>query len=117
VLYAAAIFLFSSMSAPPSAPGELSDKHQHGLAYAGLSLLLVRALAGGTWRGVSAKVCLVAAALAALYGAGDELHQGFVPGRHPDALDLAADAAGATAGAALAFGWRRIVSRRAGARI
>ena len=117
VLYAAAIFLFSGMSAPPSAPGELSDKHQHGLAYAGLAVVLVRALAGGTCRGVSARVCLLAAALAAIYGATDELHQGFVPGRDPDALDLVADAAGAAAGAALAFGWTCITCRRPGARI
>ena len=30
-----------------------------------------------------------------LYAASDELHQGFVAGRHPSALDVAIDASGA----------------------
>jgi len=117
VLYAAGIFLFSAMSEPPVLPGDLSDKFEHGLAYAGLTLLLVRALAGGVWRGVTARVCVRAAAIAALYGATDELHQRFVPGREADVLDLAADALGASAAAALAGGWRRVVRARPDARI
>ena len=40
----------------------------------------------------------LALALASLYGAGDELHQAFVPGRSADAADWLAD----TVGAALA---------------
>jgi hypothetical protein len=34
-------------------------------------------------------------ALAVLHAASDELHQGFVAGRHPSALDVAIDAGGA----------------------
>ncbi|MCX7707278.1 MAG: VanZ family protein, partial [Anaerolineae bacterium] len=43
--------------------------------------------------------------LALLYAFSDEFHQSFVPGRHPDPLDILTDAAGA--GAALAWvQWR-----------
>ena len=34
-------------------------------------------------------------ALAVLHAASDELHQGFVAGRHPSAVDVAIDASGA----------------------
>jgi len=39
--------------------------------------------------------------VATLYGASDELHQAFVPGRFPDVWDLVADSLGAFAGAAV----------------
>lgn len=117
VLYAAAIFLFSAMPRPPRVPGGLSDKWSHGLAYAGLTVLLIRALAGGAWRGVTARVCVAAAVIAALYGVTDELHQLFVPGRQADVLDVAADSIGATIAAVLAGGWRLVARRRTDARI
>ena len=37
--------------------------------------------------------------LGTLYGVSDEIHQSFVPPRTPDILDVAADSAGAFAGA------------------
>ena len=40
----------------------------------------------------------------ALWGALDEVHQEWIPGRAMDSADLAADVAGATAGALLAAG-------------
>ena len=113
VLYAGAIFLASGVGDPPTAPGGLSDKHQHAMAYAGLAAVTVRAVAHGTWRGVTAGACLVAAILATAYGATDELHQRFVPGRSPDWLDLLADAFGAAAGAALVWAFARWRARAA----
>ena len=98
-LYAAAIFIVSGMSQPPL-PGSVSDKWAHTAAYAGFALLTMRALAGGEWAGVTAGRCVMAAGLVALYGASDEVHQAFVPGRTADVHDLAADAAGATGGVA-----------------
>ena len=38
----------------------------------------------------------VSVALAGIYGATDEYHQSFVPGRAPEAIDLVADLLGAT---------------------
>ncbi len=94
-LWALLIFWQSST---PDAGGMLdwlppgSDKAAHALAFMVLAGLLT--LATGR--------PLVAAALAFLYGASDEVHQAFVPGRSSDVLDLAADAVGAVAGAWLA---------------
>ena len=57
-----------------------------------LALLSWRALAGTTaWR----RPWAWAFALTVLYAASDELHQGFVAGRHPSAADVAIDATGA----------------------
>ena len=96
------ILLFGSSASPdlPEAPGGLSDKLVHALAYAGLSALLYRALARGRVTGLRVRPGLAAAALATLYGLSDEWHQAFVPGRTADTADLAADAAGAVAATA-----------------
>ena len=100
-IYAVAIFVSSSLTAPPSPPPQLTDKHVHGLVYAGFALTLVRATAGGTWAGVTAATAGKAAALAVTYGATDEWHQSFVPGRQVEMLDWGADALGASATAGL----------------
>lgn len=108
VAWAAFIFWQSSQ---PDAGGLLdrlppgSDKVLHAGAYLVLSGLLTLA----TGRPV------LAAALAVLYGASDEVHQAFVPGRYSDVLDLAADAVGSGAGAWL-VGYP-LGQRRRGARV
>ncbi|MFN2291468.1 MAG: VanZ family protein [Anaerolineae bacterium] len=53
---------------------------------------------------------LLAFLLAALYAFSDEFHQAFVPGRHPDPLDLLCDFSGAALGLALWAWWRRRMS-------
>jgi VanZ family protein len=98
-LYMAMIFGFSAMPSPPAPPGPLGDKATHAVVYFGLSALIVRALAGGWWKPVSARMAILAAALATVYGATDEIHQSFVPPRQADRFDLLADAAGAGAAA------------------
>jgi VanZ family protein len=53
---------------------------------------------------------VAAVLLSAAYGATDEFHQRFVPGRTADLLDLAADTAGAAAAVAVVWliaRWRR----------
>jgi VanZ family protein len=112
VAYAVGIFAVSSISQLTSLPGDVSDKSAHSLAYAGFALVLLRALAGARWRGVTAATAIAAALLATLYGASDELHQYFVPGRDSDVLDLAADARGAVIAAAVVYLIARFRRRR-----
>jgi len=54
-------------------------------------------LAAALWYGLRWKKRLwwLALVLAALYAATDELHQSFVPGRHPSPVDVGIDSAGA----------------------
>lgn len=120
VLYMAAIFMVSSVSDPGPPPGGVSDKSLHMLSYSGLGVLLLLPLAKGMLSRVTWRRALAAIALATLYGVSDEIHQAFVPGRSPEALDVAADAAGAGIGVAAvgllaavrAWGILRFSSRR-----
>jgi VanZ family protein len=97
------------LSAQPDLPRPDSDwldflisSGAHLFLYGVLALLLGWALGDG------ARGLIVAFGLALLYGILDEVHQAFVPGRCPDALDLMWDGLGA----ALALvGW--LVLRRA----
>lgn len=99
--WAALLFGLSSLpagttpSSPISFPGD--DKVAHAALYAVLGGLLRLAL-GRTGPAI---------ALAAAYGATDEVHQAFVPGRDADAFDWFADLVGAALGAALAAHARR----------
>jgi VanZ family protein len=95
------IFFLSAQSTLPDLTGgrpDLQDVAGHFLVYAGLALLLLWAMTGAGVR----HAALWALAIAVLYGASDEFHQGFVPGRNPDVFDLATDAAGAAAAIVLA---------------
>lgn len=102
--YMAVIFYLSSVSAPPI-PQEVSDKTAHAVTYAGLALVIVRALAAGRWSGVTARTLVVAWLMATVYGVTDEGHQVFTAGRTPDLADLAADAIGSAAAAIGAGAW------------
>ena len=97
------IFTLSSFPGLPAPPGRLTDKQAHAIAYAVLAGLLCRALAGGRLSGLTAGRALAALLLATIYGATDEWHQSFVPGRESDVADLYADAAGAAIAAAGCF--------------
>jgi hypothetical protein len=113
VAWAWAIFWASSQPNPfPFLPGGLlsSDKLLHAAAYAVLAGLAVGALARTRLGGLLAAA--IAVLLAAAYGATDEWHQSFVPGRDADAADVAADAIGAVAGAGLGL----LILRGRGAR-
>ena len=108
----AAIYVGSSFSGGPDLPVRVWDKAGHALVYAGLSLFLVRALAGGWGAAVSAGAAANGALGATLYGLTDEWHQAFVPRRSADPLDLLADAVGAACAAAALY----LRSRTGGAR-
>ena len=106
----AAIFYVSGLSIAPL-PEQVSDKTGHLLAYAGLALLCVRALAGGLPRRIVLRVALLAFAIAAGYGMSDEIHQSFVPGRSADVFDWFADASGALIGVGVCWLWGIIAVR------
>lgn len=104
VLYMAAIFVASSSPDPPM-PSDVSDVSLHEVAYFGLTLFVIRALARGEWRGVTAMTLVLAWLIAVAYGATDEWHQSFVPNRHAELRDLGSDAIGALAAAIVAGAW------------
>lgn len=112
-IYAAAIFVVSSVPNPPAPPGAVTDKHVHALVYAGLALLVLRALVAADASLLTAGRALGAAAIAAVYGVTDELHQWFVPGRIVDVLDLVANAVGALSSTLLVWGGARRWGRSA----
>lgn len=114
--YAAAIFGFSSLSAPPAPPQQLTDKHVHFLVFGGFALVLLRAWAGGRWAAVTLGASARVAVVAIVYGAIDEWHQWFVPGRHADVLDLVADALGVVLAVGLACLVGRLFGRPGGSR-
>jgi VanZ family protein len=96
VALAAGIFVLSSLPGGvlKIPPVDYLDKLVHLGIYFLLALLLLRALARTT-RLAGWPRARVALALVAGLGVTDEVHQAFVPGRMPDAMDVAADAAGA----------------------
>jgi VanZ family protein len=112
-LYALAIFIESSISRVPAFPAGFSDKDGHALLYAGLAGLIVRAMSGARWSRVTAGAAAIAVGLAAAYGATDEFHQWFVPGRTADPADWVADVAGAAIGVGVVYLAARIVTGRA----
>jgi VanZ family protein len=109
-VYMALIFLLSGRPDPPL-PSQVSDKQGHLLGYMGLTVVIGRALAGGTASGATLPVAAGAWAIAAVYAASDEWHQSFVPGRSADPADWLADAAGALAGAGVCWAWGIIRAR------
>lgn len=91
-------FIFGASSIPDLGPlpAGVSAVTGHGIGYALLGALLLRALAGGRLDGVTWSRAIAAILLATLYGVSDELHQTFVPGRSADRFDVLADCLGAT---------------------
>ena len=98
VLWACVIFGLSSIPSLSSGLGvwdEVLRKGAHLTEYAILGALLYRALGR----------MLPALVLGILYAATDELHQGFVRGRHSSPFDVAFDACGLALGL---LAWTRV---------
>ena len=104
VVYMAAIFFASSIPDPP-VPSDVSDVSLHEVAYFGLTVLLIRALAREQWSGVTLTTLVLAWVIAVGYGATDEWHQSFVPNRHAELRDLGSDAIGAFAATIVLGAW------------
>lgn len=97
------IFLLSAQSTVPQPPGltpALTSSLGHFSVYFVLAILFWWVLGSFALQG--RRRWLLAFGLALLYGLSDEWHQSFVPGRQPDVVDLAVDAAGAACGLAAA---------------
>jgi VanZ family protein len=109
-----AISVLSSFHRLPAPPGGLSDKHVHALVFGLLAVLWCRAIARGRYGRLSLIHLGLAWVVAVAYGALDEWHQAFVPGRSSDVLDLAADATGALLGVIACGIIGRFVRRRDG---
>jgi VanZ family protein len=112
MLHMGLIFVASSRSDLDPLPGNVLDKIVHFGVYAVLGALIARALARGRLETLDWRHVALAVLLSTLYGASDEWHQGFVPRRTPDAMDVVADALGAGAGAAFVFAAHRFLTAR-----
>lgn len=99
--WAVVIFLVSSRPTLPVGLELGLDKVAHFVTYGVLGCALARGQHLSGWPWVSALV------LGLAYGALDELHQSFVPGRFADAADWAADALGTAAGVSIFHWWHR----------
>jgi VanZ family protein len=97
-LLVAGVIFYASSRSLVGAPGgiKVNDKLAHFCAYGLLASLVLRAFGGGGWRGAVAAVLIASA-----YGASDEWHQSFVPGRNSELADWVADTAGAALAVAL----------------
>ena len=112
--WAAFIFFLSSQPALPS-PEAVGDKEAHAFTYGVLAFLCLIGLTGARWRAMTILRIATALLLAVLYGASDEFHQSFVPGRTPDVADLAADAVGAALVLVASWGWAILLESRSSA--
>ena len=103
LLYMGLIFAISSMKQPPLPMPKFEwltiDKLYHFIEYAILGGLLARAFLKAKPSIVPAQLIWgLSAVLSILYGASDEWHQTFVPGRFATLGDWVADAIGSIAG-------------------
>ena len=103
LLYMVLIFAISSLEQPPLPMPEFEwltiDKLYHFIEYAILGALVAQALVKAKPAIVPARlVWHVAAVFSILYGASDEWHQTFVPGRFATVADWVADVLGAIVG-------------------
>ena len=104
--YMLIIFTLSAQSNPlPQLTTRVWDKLLHVTEYAGLGLLWCRTCrgAGLSWPAA----ILLAVVSTAAFGASDEWHQSFVPGRTADIHDWFADLVGGTLGSGAYAAWTK----------
>ena len=82
-----------------------TDTMLHIGGYVVLSVLTVRAAAGGRTRGVTARALLLAFVISMLHGLSVEWIQMYVPTRFAEWRDVGNDVAGTVAGLGVAWAW------------
>jgi len=100
-LIAGTLWFLSSQSGLPQPPGPLLgwDKFQHLTAYAILGFSVGLWITPALWARRPLAILLTVAAIGSLYGAIDEIHQYFVPGRDSCFWDWVANTLGSFLGA------------------
>ena len=98
LLWAVVILIVSSVPIPAVAAPAGTDKGVHALLYLVLGFLAIRSLLNARTVPVWHLLVLVVGVL--VFGALDEAHQLFIPGRTADPKDWVADAVGSVAGMA-----------------
>jgi VanZ family protein len=91
-----------SAKASRSAPVVANQVTAHLIEFGVLAALLYRALSFR--RGLFVQ-WVVVVVVTTVYGASDEFHQSFVPGRYPSWLDIGFDTVGAILGSSAALAW------------
>ena len=111
VLWAIVVVISSSVPLPAIAAPPGTDKGVHGILYFVLGFLSGRALLLGKTARVWHLLVLVVGLLA--FGALDEVHQLWIPGRTADPRDWVADTGGSVVGIMASVALTRASSRRA----
>ncbi|ULQ59873.1 VanZ family protein [Brucepastera parasyntrophica] len=100
----AAIWFLSSQSTLPQPKGILGiDKIQHIIAFAVLAVSISFWFPAGQWKQHSLRTIIIIIGITSAYGAVDEIHQYFVPGRDCNIWDWLADTIGAVVGTVLSL--------------
>lgn len=96
IIIALVIFILSSMQQPPipDLGFVLQDKLLHLIAYFFLGVTLIMAIIANIKNFTYKKLFLIIFLIGAVYGASDEFHQYFVPGRDCSIWDWVADCLG-----------------------
>ena len=88
--YLALTIVLSSMTRPPVAEA-VSDTVLHALEFTAMAILLIQALGRGLFKRHTRPHLALTGAFGVLYGAADEIHQYFTPGRHSSVKDAVVD--------------------------
>ena len=103
------VFIGSSIGSVPRVGGKTSDavvhRAAHVLEFAVLGALVLRAASSG--QRITKRELIITVIVVALYGASDEFHQRFTPGRSSEGLSVLFDVAGGLAGAWIYRWWRQ----------
>jgi len=109
IVWMVVIFIGSSIGSLPRVGGKATDGVAHRVAhlieFAVLGTLTLRAVSKD--RPITKREVIIAVIVVALYGASDEFHQRFTPGRSSEGIAVVFDVAGGIVGAWVYWRWRQ----------